>query len=336
MAVRVELGKKSYDVLLEPGLLKRAGELLELSRRALIVTDSGVPAEYAQTVAAQCACPRIVTVPQGEQSKSMANFELLCREMLRHDMSRSDCVVAVGGGVVGDLAGFAAASFMRGIDFYNIPTTVLSQVDSSIGGKVAVDMDGIKNCVGAFHQPKRVLVDTQVLSTLPERHISNGLAESVKMALTFDEELFRRIEQGNPLEDIQHIIHRSLELKAWVVQQDETEQGLRRVLNFGHTIGHGIESQQGLGGLLHGECVGLGMLCMCASDVRERLISVLRKLNLPAELRFPVEEVWQAMSHDKKKIGGSFKTIYVPRVGSYEIRDMSEQELYGHLKEVLS
>ena len=189
MQIRVELGKDSYTITIRPGALSQASSYMDLDRKVLVVTDDGVPAGYAAAVASCCAHPVIVTLPQGESTKDLRNFELLCRTMLREGFTRTDCVAAVGGGVVGDLAGFAAASFMRGIDFYNIPTTVLSQVDSSVGGKVAIDMDGIKNCVGAFHQPKAVLIDPEVLRTLPPRQISNGLAEAVKMAATFDAEL---------------------------------------------------------------------------------------------------------------------------------------------------
>lgn len=331
MSVRVELGEKSYDVLTGRGLLGRCGEHLDLHRRVLVVTDDAVPAAYAETVAAACAKPLVVTLPAGERSKSLSGFEVLCRAMLQHGMSRSDCVVAVGGGMVGDLAGFAASAYMRGIDFYNIPTTLLAQVDSSIGGKVAVDMDGIKNCIGAFHQPRRVIVDPDVLQTLPPRLVAEGMAEAIKMALTFDAELFARMERDEISLDA--IIERSLELKAAVVARDEREQGLRQVLNFGHTIGHGIET---VSGLYHGECVALGMLPMCASAARERLVPLLRRWNLPTELSFDTEAVWAAMGHDKKKRETSFTVVFVPEPGSFERRKMSEEELYALLKEAFS
>ena len=335
MKLRVELGENSYDIIIERGALRRAGELLELKRKVLIVTDSGVPAAYAEALAACCAESRIVTVPQGEQSKSFAMLELLCRSMLEFNMTRSDCVAAVGGGVVGDLAGFAASVFMRGIDFYNIPTTVLSQVDSSVGGKTAIDMEGIKNCVGAFHQPKRVIIDPEVLKTLPKRHVSNGLAEALKMAATFDEELFSLFEEGEPTENMERIIFRSVELKARVVEQDEKEQGLRRVLNFGHTVGHAIESREGLGGLLHGECVALGMLPMCSKELRARLEKIYKKLSLPTALRYEAEELWKHMLHDKKKSGGSFNIIYVEKAGSFKQLKVSEEEMYSLMKGAL-
>ena len=327
MQIITELGSNSYPVTIERGALCRANAYMELDRKVLIVTDSGVPETYAQTVAACCKDPVVVTIPQGEGSKSLENFAMLCRAMLQNGFTRTDCVVAVGGGVVGDLAGFAAASFMRGIDFYNIPTTVLSQVDSSIGGKVAIDLDGIKNCIGAFHQPKAVLIDPEVLSTLPKRQIAAGLAEAVKMAVNFDADLFARFEQEDPLEIIDQIIAASLRIKANVVSQDEKEAGLRRVLNFGHTIGHGIETAAGLNSLYHGECVALGMLPMCSDALRVRLTAVLQKLGLPTACRVDAAAVWQAMSHDKKLSGHTITVVFAEEAGTYQLRSLPLENL---------
>ena len=196
VTLRMNLGKDSYDILVERGALSRVGDILDLNRRVLILTDDGVPSDYAETVADACKQPVIVTVPQGENSKCAEALTDIWSVMLEHGFTRSDCVVAVGGGVVGDLAGFAAATFMRGIDFYNIPTTLLSQVDSSIGGKTAINHGGIKNCVGAFYQPVAVVIDPDVLVTLDKRQLTSGLAESVKMAATSDADLFARMEEG--------------------------------------------------------------------------------------------------------------------------------------------
>lgn len=331
MEITVELGKNSYNITIGRGILAHADAYMKLDRKVLIVTDSGVPCEYAQTVAACCAIPVIVTVPQGENSKNLQNFELLCRTMLENRFTRTDCVVAVGGGVVGDLAGFAAASFMRGVDFYNIPTTVLSQVDSSVGGKVAIDLDNIKNCVGAFHQPKAVLIDPEVLSTLPARQISNGLAEAVKMAVSFDENLLTLFEKDDYLLRIDEIIAASLRIKASVVKADERESGLRRVLNFGHTIGHGIESAIGLDTLYHGECVALGMLPMCSDALRPRVKAILEKLGLPTACTADPERVWMAMCHDKKLSGDTITVVYAPKAGSFDLRSMP----IGDLKETV-
>ena len=254
----MNLGEDSYDIIVERGVLSKANKQLNLNRRVLVVTDSGVPEEYAKSLASQCKDGIIYTVPMGEASKSLDIFGKVLGTMLDNGFSRKDCVVAVGGGVVGDLAGFAASAYMRGIDFYNIPTTLLSQIDSSIGGKTAINFGGVKNIVGAFYQPKKVLIDPDLLATLPERQISNGLAEAIKMALTSDKELFNIFENKDIDENIDEIIIRSLNIKKSVVEQDEKESGLRKILNFGHTIGHGIESSEEMSELYHGECVALG------------------------------------------------------------------------------
>lgn len=214
MLIPVSTDTWDYDIVLESGAIKNGGKLLNLERKALIVTDTGVPPEYAETVAAQCASPKIVTIPRGEQSKCFDEFRHLLSAMLDASFTRGDCVVAVGGGVVGDLSGFAAACYMRGVDFYNIPTTLLSQVDSSIGGKTAIDLDGVKNIVGAFYQPKRVIVDPDVLQTLERRQLMAGLAEAIKMAATNDAELFSIIENSADLTgDLPEVIHRALLIK---------------------------------------------------------------------------------------------------------------------------
>ncbi len=334
MKLRVELENNGYDIVIERGCLLRAGELLSLDRRVLVVTDSGVPSVYAETVANQCKAPTVVAVESGERSKSFPVFEMLCRKLLEGGFTRSDCIVAVGGGVVGDLAGFAAASYMRGIDFYNIPTTLLSQVDSSIGGKVAINLDSVKNIVGAFYQPKKVLIDPEVLKTLPARQISNGLAEAIKMSLTGDAELFGIFENESVEENIDEVIVRSLMIKKSVVEQDEKEKGLRRILNFGHTVGHGIETEEGLSGLYHGECVALGMLPMCSEAVRKRLVSVLKKLGLPTELNFDAERVIAAMSHDKKLSGSDITVTYVKEAGSFELVRLPIEEFSEKVREV--
>ena len=322
----------SYDIHIGRGLLARVGELLSLDRRVLILTDSGVPAVYAQAVADACREPVIVTVPVGEGSKSIETFSSLISRLLEEGFTRTDALVAVGGGVCGDLGGFVAASYMRGIDFYNIPTTLLSQVDSSVGGKTAVNHGGIKNCVGAFYQPKAVVIDPDVLTTLPPRQYASGMAEVIKMAATSDAALFADLEKGIDEENIEEMIDRALSIKQEVVEQDEREGGLRRILNFGHTVGHGIES---CGGLYHGECVALGMLPMCAPAVRERLLALYRRYGLPTASTADPDRVGKAILCDKKMDGGILRTVYLPSVGNYEIRAEAVSDFLARLKEVL-
>ena len=328
----MNLGCDSYDIIVKRGVLEDTKGHLNLDRRVLIVTDSGVPAEYAKAVAEQCNTPVIITVEQGEASKSLGVFENLLRVMLDHGFSRKDCVVAVGGGVVGDLSGFAASAYMRGIDFYNIPTTLLSQIDSSIGGKTAINLGSVKNIVGAFYQPKKVLIDPDLLKTLPSRQISNGLAEAVKMSLTSDAALFDIFENGNIEESIDEIIIRSLNIKKNVVEQDEKEAGLRKILNFGHTVGHGIESSSPL---YHGECVALGMIPMCAEAIMTRVIEVLKKCNLLSHVNYDWDRITEAAFHDKKADGDSVTVVRVNEIGSFELVTMKNSHVIEIARKVL-
>ena len=330
--LHMELGADSYDIVIERGALNRAAELFDLDRKVIVITDDGVPKEYAEKVASLAKDGCVFTVPQGENSKSIGQFSQILSRMLELGFTRKDCVVAVGGGVVGDLSGFVASAYMRGIDFYNIPTTVLSQVDSSIGGKTAVNLDGIKNIVGAFYQPKKVIIDLDLLSTLPQRQISNGLAEAVKMSLTSDAELFELFEKGNINNSMDEIITRSLMIKKSVVEQDEKEQGLRKILNFGHTIGHGVESFEHLNGLYHGECVALGMIPMVSDALRPRLIKVLESLKLPTSAELDADEVYAAMTHDKKGEGDTITITTVSEPGKFEMKKVAFGELYPLIK----
>ena len=330
MTIHVELGASSYDIELCRGALSRAGELINLNRKVLVVTDSGVPAKYAHAVATSAKEAHVLTVPQGEASKSFDTLQVILAAMLEAGFTRKDAVVAVGGGVVGDLSGFAASMYMRGIDFYNIPTTLLSQVDSSIGGKTAVDFHGYKNVIGAFYQPKKVIIDPDVLATLDKRQVAAGMAEAIKMSLTSDAEMFAMLEAAEDIyADIDTVIEKALRIKKYVVECDEKEAGLRKILNFGHTIGHGIETEAD-GELYHGECVALGMLPMCSEEARERLIPVLKKAGLPTEYSLSEAEiatVMTAVSHDKKSAVGGVDAVLVHEVGSFEIKKLTLAEL---------
>ena len=331
MSLRMELGPNSYDITVEQGCLQRADALLNLDRRVLIVTDRGVPRQYAETLADRCKEPVVAVVAPGEGSKTMDTVTGLCRTMLEHRFSRGDCVAAVGGGRVGDLAGFAAACFMRGVDFYNLPTTLLSQVDSSIGGKTGVNLDGVKNIVGAFWQPRGVLIDPDTLDTLPPRLWAEGMAEYVKMALTLDGELVAALQREDPRQDMTRTLERALGLKKNVVERDEREAGPRKLLNFGHTIGHGVESAAG-GALYHGECVALGMLPMCSPAVRAQLRPVLERLGLPTSTGLDKQAVWEAMLHDKKSNSGGFSAVFVEEPGKGYVKNVSFAEMRAILE----
>lgn len=315
--IAVKTSQGGYDIIFGRNTHMSAGKFFDLNRRVLVVTDDGVPAGYASDVANQCKNGYVLTLKQGEATKNIDSFKTILSKLCELGFTRTDCVVAVGGGVVGDLAGFASACYMRGIDFYNVPTTVLSQVDSSIGGKTAIDFEGYKNIVGAFYQPKRVIIDPDLLLTLDKRQISNGLAEAVKMAATSDEKLFCDIERGNiPLDDV---IYRAILIKKAVVEEDEKESGLRRVLNFGHTVAHAVESAAD-GKLLHGECVAIGMAAICKGEVKKRIEAVLLRLGLPIKHDFAPSQLVDMLKHDKKASGDKITVVTVKNIGSFEFK----------------
>lgn len=325
MQININLGERSYGITVKSGCILSASEYIGKGRKVFILTDSGVPKEYAEAVAT-ANDSMIYTVPEGEGAKSPEVLFQVLDAMLNFNMTRSDALVSVGGGVVGDLGGFAASIYMRGIDFYNVPTTLLSMVDSSVGGKTAINFGGVKNTVGAFYQPKHVFIDANVLKTLSKRHFAAGACEAVKMAICLDSELFARIEKDGIGEaNIEKIIARAVEIKKSVVERDERESGLRRVLNFGHTLGHGIEATSH-GELYHGECVALGMIPMCAPDVRERLIAVLRALDLPTEYRGDLNAALALVAHDKKCDGDTVAVIKVEKVGEFSAEKITVQD----------
>ena len=360
MIISVNLGEKSYDITLERGALGRIGEVVGRGRRVCVVTDDGVPASTVQKAIDALEQNGIGTLtytfPQGEESKSFDTYLALQKTLLDAHFTRKDAVVAVGGGVVGDLAGFAAATYMRGIDFYNVPTTVLSQVDSSIGGKTAVDFAGYKNMIGAFHQPRAVLIDPDVLLTLPRRQAANGLAEALKMGLTSDATLFSLFENETILPPapagrenatvadiadrttmtlLERVIARAITVKRDVVQEDEKETGLRRVLNFGHTLGHAVESCLGLSELYHGECVAVGMAPMCGAQIRDRVVAALQRLGLPTALPDGVkigrDALIEAIKHDKKAGKSTVTAVLCDEIGSFRFVDMTAEELVARM-----
>jgi len=337
MIIPVKTSQGFYNIILGRGEISNADKYMKLDRRVLIVTDSGVPKKYSEKVASLCKSPVIYTIPEGEASKTLDTFKTLLEVLVENSFTRSDCVVAVGGGVVGDLSGFVASAFMRGIDFYNIPTTLLSQVDSSVGGKTAVDFMGIKNIVGAFYPPKCVIVDPDTLKTLPDRQISNGMAEAIKMSATSDRELFEFLETCTTSDSrsLDFIIARSLLIKKSVVEKDEKESGLRRVLNFGHTLAHAVESSGSFSDLYHGECVALGMLPMCSGEVRARLLKILKRFALPTEIQADTKKLIEFARHDKKKAGNNINLIFVNTAGEFEEKKLPFSEYEEMIREAL-
>ena len=327
MILPVHTQQRDYDIVLGRGELRNVFSYLPKDARVFLVTDSGVPDIWVNLLKNQFPGAWVHVIPQGELSKNIRVYEELLEDMLAHHVSRNDILIALGGGVVGDLAGFAAATYMRGIRFVNVPTTTLSQIDSSIGGKTAVDFGGVKNSVGAFWQPFKVIIDPEVLDTLPPRHYVNGLAEAVKAGMIRDEKLFEIFEKGDIHADIEEIIRRSLLVKKEVVEKDEREKGLRKILNFGHTYGHAYESFYGLGEYLHGECVAMGMMKMTRDPVSKgRLENVLKKLGLPVSCDADPEETARILLHDKKADHDTVTVVTVSEIGKCDIEEWTAEE----------
>ena len=332
MIFHVTMRDQEYDVIIQKNILDNIENHLDLNRKVLIVTDDGIPVEYINKVLSKCNNGFVYTIKQGEASKNFSNFENILDYMIEKTFLRTDCIVAIGGGVVGDLAGFVAATYMRGISFYNVPTTLLSQVDSSVGGKTAIDKNGIKNIVGAFYPPKKVIIDPNVLNTLDKRQLHAGLVEALKMGATCDEELFNLIKNTNNLmDDITDIIIKSVNVKKNIVEEDPNEKGIRKVLNFGHTIGHAIESSGKFDDYLHGECVGIGMLYFSSQDVKNEILPILKKYSLPYECLMDKEELLQYILLDKKRSNDYISIIQVDKIGSFEIKKIKIEEIEKYL-----
>ena len=327
--IRINLGDKSYDITVGFGILSDAGKLFDLKRRVAIITDDNIPIQYINAIKCAATEAKVITFKAGEESKNLSTYADICKELVTFGLQRQDAIVAVGGGVCTDIAGFCAATYMRGIDFYSVPTTTLAAADASVGGKTALDLLGKKNIIGAFLQPKGVLIDIDTFKTLDERQFRSGLVEIIKMAATSDASLFSDIENGLLEKDLLSAITRGLIIKKTVVEADERESGLRRILNFGHTLGHGIEA---LGGLTHGECVSLGMLPMCSSEVKERLVKLLSSVGLPTGAHIDLEKALEFARSDKKASGDEIFAIFVDTVGEGRIEKIKFSDLVWRMK----
>ncbi len=338
--VHVRLGPRSYPIYIGSGLLARLGAAcsrLKLGARCAIITDAPVARHYAKTawksLQGEGFEPALVTVPGGETAKCLKTVQSCYDQLAAHRLERNSFVVALGGGVVGDMAGFVAATFLRGIDFVQVPTTLLAQVDSSVGGKVGVNLKAGKNLVGAFYQPRVVVCDLDTLGTLPDREFRAGLAEVIKYGIIRDAALFGQLERGLPRllqrqpTALASVVARCCAIKAAVVGQDETESGPRAILNFGHSIGHALEAASGYGRLLHGEAIAIGQVATAklshalvglpARDV-ERITNLLAKAGLPARIRLSARQrhrFFAAMRLDKKVSGGEVKFVLAKKIG---------------------
>jgi 3-dehydroquinate synthase len=341
--VEVTLGQRSYQIHIGEGLLDRLGREcanLKLEGRCAIISDENVAPKYgAKTVTALARAgfdPVLIRVPAGETAKSLKTVQSCYDQLAAHRLERGSFIVALGGGVVGDLAGFVAATYLRGVAFVQVPTTLLAQVDSSVGGKVGVNLRAGKNLVGAFYQPRLVLCDLKTLRTLPVREYRSGIAEVIKYGIIYDLALFTRLERRMPQllkrdsKMLAGVVARCCEIKAEVVGQDETEGGLRAILNFGHTVGHALEAISHYGKYLHGEAISIGQVAAARISTEmqglpdtdfQRITKLFERARLPSRIKFsPTQnsKILQAMTLDKKVSGGEVKFVLAKRIGAVE------------------
>lgn len=332
--IQVNLSERSYPIYFENGLINHLSDFIDVHQHFFLITDDGVPEKWVSLVSSQLPNCEVYIVKQGEMSKSFNTYEACLKKMLDYHFSRKDCIIALGGGVVGDLSGFVAATYMRGIDFIQIPTTTLSQIDSSIGGKVAINVNERKNCVGAFWQPKAVLVDPQTLSTLSSRHFYNGLVEALKAGLLGDQKIIDLFNKEDFNDHVEEIIYRSLLFKKKIVEQDEKEMGVRKILNFGHTLGHGIESYYHLNGIYHGESVALGMLMVLKNEkIKSLLISILKKMNIQTAVSYDSKQVFEFIQNDKKGNSKGVSLILLDELQKPMIKETSWEEIKKMVEE---
>lgn len=338
----------SYEILIDKGLLDSAGGLISQvikKGKALVVTDDNVDGFYGERIMRSLSEAGIeamkLVFAHGEASKTHATLLKIYEFMAVNGYTRSDFIVALGGGVVGDTAGYAAATYMRGIDFVQIPTTVLSQADSSVGGKTAVNINGGKNLVGAFHQPRLVICDTDTLNTLTPEFFSDGMGEVIKHGMIKSAELFDILSNKNIKENIVDIMKRNVSIKGRVVENDECEKGERMLLNFGHTLAHSLEKYYNFTGLTHGHAIAIGMSTfthiaerrgMCKPGVADKLDALLVKCGLPLTDNAPLHELYTLSLRDKKHLANGMNIVICPDIGQSEVVKMSVEEYAEFLK----
>ena len=336
--ININVSSKNYDIYIGKSILKNAGEIitnLGFNGKLLIVTDDNVAPLYLEVVKKSIENAGIkvydVILSNGEENKNMDSVMHIYEVAAKNNFNRKDMFVALGGGVIGDMTGFAAATFLRGIKYVQIPTTLLAQVDSSIGGKTGIDLPYGKNLVGAFCQPETVIADSSVIKTLTDEHVASGMAEVIKSAFIRDKNLVELLEKSENFEnDVEEFIIRSMKVKKEVVEIDEFEKHERMMLNFGHTLGHSIEKLMNFTGISHGQAVAIGMsLVTKNSEVKTTLDNILHKYNLVTTTEFSVKALIDAAKNDKKAVSDGINIVVVDEIGKAEIRKITFEEFYN-------
>lgn len=338
MEFTVNLTNAKSRVIVEKDCSLHLHDYLDFNAKVMIISDKNIPSSLKESVCSQFKQAFLIEVNEGEESKSFETYQMLISKLLELNFSRKDFIIALGGGVIGDLSGFVASTYKRGCRFVSIPTTTLAQIDSSIGGKVAINVNGIKNCVGNFYHPEVVFVDINTLKTLSSRHFYNGLVEALKAGVIQDPVLFDLFKQNIKELNVHHpvleeIIIRSLLMKKRIVEEDEKEQHIRKILNFGHTIGHAIESLYHLHDYYHGECVGNGMILVEENEeIRNDLIEILTQMKIPFVHDLDIEKCLQFIKNDKKASGNQVDLVLVDEIGHAYIKKVKIDDLRQNME----
>lgn len=334
MKLQVNTLEKKYSILIQKESMNNISSYFENGYRVLILSDDGVPSIYIDKVKKQLKNAEILIIPKGENSKTFETYQKIINYLMKLKFNKKDYIVTLGGGMVLDLGGFVAATFKRGMRWISIPTTTLSMVDASIGGKVAINHFDIKNSVGTYYHPEVVIIDPITLDTLPKRHFINGIIEALKTGLIGDKKLYSIFFEKNYKERIEEIIFLSLKFKAKIVEEDEKEKGLRKILNFGHTFGHAFEAYFSMKDYLHGEAVALGMLMVSKNEsYYQELKDLFKKWKIKTEVSFDSNKIINLIFNDKKMDKASIDLIKVSQIGKAEIVKTSLADLKKYMEE---
>lgn len=332
MKLNVNLKDKSYEVIVEKGIIKNITPYVDIEKKFLIVSDDRIPNVYINTIKKQLKKVDVFIFPHGENNKSLDNYKLIIERLVKEDFSRKDYIIALGGGVVSDLAGFVASTYKRGMNLINIPTTTLAMVDASVGGKVALNFDKLKNVIGAFYHPNYILIDIDTLETLPKRHYINGVIEALKTGMIGDKELYNIFFNGDYRDHIEEIIYRSLQYKIKIVEQDEKEENIRKVLNFGHTFGHAYETYFLMKNYLHGEAVALGIVTISKDKpYLEDIKKLFTKWGIKLNINVEKDKIINIIRNDKKCDDDIVDLIIVDEIGKSKIVPTKIEDLSRYL-----
>lgn len=332
MKLNVNLKDKSYEVIVERGIIKNITPYVDIEKKFLIVSDDRIPNVYINTIKKQLKKVDVVIFPHGENNKSLKNYQLVIDKLIQGDYSRKDYIIALGGGVVTDLAGFVASTYKRGMNLINIPTTTLAMVDASVGGKVALNYGNLKNVIGAFYHPNCILIDIDTLETLPKRHYINGVIEALKTGMIGDKELYNIFFNGDYRDHIEEIIYRSLQYKIKIVEQDEKEENIRKVLNFGHTFGHAYETYFLMKNYLHGEAVALGIVTISKDKpYLEDIKKIFTKWGIKLNINVEKDKIINIIRNDKKCDDDIVDLIIVDEIGKSKIVPTKIEDLSRYL-----